>query len=270
MIHCPAVHYVVGDIHGCLQALLRLLQREGFINDRLEWTGGQAQLRFLGDYTDRGPDGVGVLELLMRLELEAARAGGAVHTLLGNHDLMLLAARHFSHLEIPSFKQQGQSVTFYEIWRQAGGQEQDLERLNDTHVEWLSSRPALALAEDTLLMHADSLFYLEWGTSLAQINRSLHEVLHSDRVESWDVLAEQFSSRFSFLNGGTDLTEDFLGRLGGHRLVHGHTPIFSLIGYPPHMVLYPLEYNEGLCINVDHALWRGGPGFMLHLSRVGP
>ena len=75
MIHCRAVHYVVGDIHGCLQPLIRLLQREGFIGEGLEWIGGSNQLWFLGDYTDRGPDGVGVIELLMRLELEATAAG---------------------------------------------------------------------------------------------------------------------------------------------------------------------------------------------------
>lgn len=266
MIHCRAVHYVVGDIHGCLQPLIRLLQREGFIGEGLEWIGGSNQLWFLGDYTDRGPDGVGVIELLMRLELEASVAGGAVHALLGNHDLMLLAAHHFTDTEIPSFKRQGQSVTFYEIWRQVGGQARDLERLSEAHIEWLSNRPALALVENTLLMHADSLFYLEWGENLAQINRNLYDILRSDRVETWDLLAEQFSSRFAFLEGGPALTEEFLGQLGGHRLVHGHTPIYSLIGYPPQMVLYPLEYNDGLCFNVDHALWRGGPGFTFHLG----
>ncbi len=266
MIHCRAVHYVVGDIHGCLQPLVRLLQREGFLGEGLEWTGGQSQLWFLGDYTDRGPDGVGVIELLMRLELEASAAGGAVHALLGNHDLMLLAAHHFTDTEIPSFKRQGQSVTFYEIWQRVGGKAHDLERLNAAHIEWLSNRPALALVENTLLMHADSLFYLEWGDSPEQINRSLRDILRSDRVETWDLLAEQFASRFAFLEGGIALTEEFLGQLGGHRLVHGHTPIYSLIGYTPQMVLYPLEYNDSLCFNVDHCLWNGGPGFVFGLS----
>jgi hypothetical protein len=266
MIHCLAVHYVIGDTHGCFQSLVRLLQREGFIGNELEWTGGQAQLWFLGDYTDRGPNGIGVIELLMRLEHAAPAAGGAVHALLGNHDLMLLAAHHFTDTEIPSFKRQGQRVTFYEIWQRVGGKEHDLERLNEAHIEWLSNRPALALVENTLLMHADSLFYLEWGESLEQINRSLCDILHSDSVESWDVLAEQFAGRFAFLNGGIALTEEFLGQLGGHRLVHGHTPIYSLIGYAPQMVLYPLEYNDGLCFNVDHCLWNGGPGFVFNLA----
>lgn len=265
MIHCSAVHYVIGDTHGCLQPLVRLLQREGFIGNELEWTGGQAQLWFLGDYTDRGPNGIGVIELLMRLEHTASAAGGAVHALLGNHDTMLLAAHHFTDIEIPSFKRQGQSVTFYEIWQRVGGKEHDFERLNDAHIEWLSNRPALAMVESTLLMHADSLFYLERGDSLEQINHNLRDILHSDSIESWDGLAQQFASRFSFLNGGIALTEEFLGQLGGHRLVHGHTPIYSLIGYAPQMVLYPLEYNDGLCFNVDHCLWNGGPGFVFGL-----
>lgn len=261
-----AVHYVVGDIHGCLQTLIRLLQREGFLGEALEWTGGQAQLWFLGDYTDRGPNGIGVIELLMRLEREAAAAGGAVHALLGNHDLMLLAAHHFTQVEIPSFKRQGQRITFYEIWQRVGGKEPDFERLNESHIEWLQQRPALAQVGGTLLMHADSLFYLEYGDNLEQINRSLGDILRSDRVEAWDMLAEQFASRFSFLNGGIALTEEFLGQLGASRLIHGHTPIYSLIGYAPQMVLYPLEYNDGLCFNVDHCLWNGGPGFVFGLS----
>ncbi len=265
MIHCSAVHYVIGDTHGCLKSLIRLLQREGFIGSELEWTGGQAQLWFLGDYTDRGPDGIGVIELIMQLEHTAQAAGGAVHALLGNHDLMLLAAHHFTDTKIPSFERQGQRVTFYEIWQRVGGKEHDLERLNAAHIEWLSNRPALALVENTLLMHADSLFYLELGDSLEQINRNLCSILHSDDVETWDVLAAQFANRFSFLNGGIALTEEFLGQLGGHRLVHGHTPIYSLIGYAPQMVFYPLEYNAGLCFNVDHCLWNGGPGFVFGL-----
>ncbi len=266
MIHCSAVHYVVGDIHGCLQALVRLLQREGFIGNELEWTGGQAQLWFLGDYTDRGPNGIGVIELIMRLEHAAQAAGGAVHALLGNHDLMLLAAYRFTSVEIPSFKRQGQSVTFYEIWQRVGGKEQDFERLNEAHIQWLQSRPALGLVENTLLMHADSLFYLEYGDTPAQINQNLRDILRSDSIQSWDALAEQFASRFSFLNGGIALTEDFLQQMGAHRLVHGHTPIYSLIGYAPQMVHYPLEYNDGLCFNVDHCLWNGGPGFVFSLT----
>jgi Calcineurin-like phosphoesterase len=44
----------------------------------------------LGDVVDRGPDSLQSLDLLERLQKDADRAGGAVHPLLGNHEVMRL------------------------------------------------------------------------------------------------------------------------------------------------------------------------------------
>lgn len=260
------MHYVVGDIHGCLEPFTRLLQKNGLLGKDLEWAGGTSQLWCLGDYTDRGPDGVGIIDLLMRLEREAKQAGGAVNALLGNHDLMLVSAKRFSKIEIPSFKSHGQKVTFQEIWLRVGGKQQDFDRLTEAHLEWLTDRPALALVDDHLLMHADSLFYLDCGDTIDEINNTFWTVLHSDQYPALDVLADVFATRFAFINGGEDTAREMLNQLGGKRLVHGHTPIYGLVGYPPEFITEPLVYNEGLCMNVDHCLWNGGPGFIIPLS----
>lgn len=256
------MHYLIGDIHGCYQTLLGLLKRESLIGADLQWTGGDSQVWFLGDYTDRGPDGLEVIELLMRLEQEAPQSGGAVNTLLGNHDMLLLAAHHFADLEIPSFKKYGQPMTFYQIWERNGGQAKDLEGLTPSHIQWLQQRPALALAEGTLLMHADSLFYLQLGESLEDINATFEAVLASQDYGVWDVLMELFATRFSFIRGGAQAARLMLERLGGSRLVHGHTPIYGLLGCLPEQVTEALEYHDGLCVNLDHCLWNGGPGFV--------
>ena len=42
----------------------------------------------MGDQLDRGDDERAILALLYRLEQEAQAAGGAVHVLLGNHEIM--------------------------------------------------------------------------------------------------------------------------------------------------------------------------------------
>lgn len=42
----------------------------------------------MGDIFDRGPHEVELLYLLERLQYEAARAGGAIHLLAGNHEAM--------------------------------------------------------------------------------------------------------------------------------------------------------------------------------------
>jgi len=79
--------FVVGDVHGHLDKLISALNRVGLVDDGGHWTGGRDSLWFLGDFVDRGPDGIGVIELVMRLGDEAARAGGQVHSLLGNHEV---------------------------------------------------------------------------------------------------------------------------------------------------------------------------------------
>jgi calcineurin-like phosphoesterase family protein len=80
----------IGDVHGALEQFATILQQAGLIDAQRRWTGGNAVLVQTGDVFDRG-DGVrGALDLLMRLEDEARRAGGRVEALLGNHEIMNL------------------------------------------------------------------------------------------------------------------------------------------------------------------------------------
>jgi len=74
----PQPLYAIGDIHGQLTELHRVL---GLI----EADGGpDANVVFLGDYTDRGPDSRGVLDLLIE-----GRDGGRNWSFIkGNHDRM--------------------------------------------------------------------------------------------------------------------------------------------------------------------------------------
>ncbi|KIN74508.1 metallophosphoesterase family protein [Sulfitobacter guttiformis] len=70
--------YAVGDIHGQHTELLRVL-------DLIEADGGpEAQVVFIGDYTDRGPSSCDVLDTL----ISGLSAGKNWHCLKGNHDRM--------------------------------------------------------------------------------------------------------------------------------------------------------------------------------------
>ena len=80
----------MGDVHGYVNKLIAILQSTDIVDDRLRWTGGDTHVVLCGDLTDRGPDDRALLDLLRRLQRESESAGGQVHALLGNHDVMNL------------------------------------------------------------------------------------------------------------------------------------------------------------------------------------
>ncbi len=78
----------VGDVHGAYDNFVSVLQMTGIVDDQVRWAGGKAHFVQTGDLLDRGADARKVLDLMMRLEKEAKKAGGRVHALLGNHEVM--------------------------------------------------------------------------------------------------------------------------------------------------------------------------------------
>ena len=82
----------VGDIHGATEPFLALMRAAELVDDNGDWSGGDAVLVQTGDVTDRGTGVREVIGHLMRLEREAARVGGAIHVLIGNHEAMNLMA----------------------------------------------------------------------------------------------------------------------------------------------------------------------------------
>jgi len=78
----------VGDVHGNLDGFTAILQTAKLIDSNRKWIGGKATLVQCGDLIDRGPKSRAVLDFLMTLQTEAAKAGGSVKVSLGNHEMM--------------------------------------------------------------------------------------------------------------------------------------------------------------------------------------
>lgn len=76
---------IIGDIHGSYDQLSELLSKLGYLIDEqenriIDLPEGR-RLVFLGDYVDRGPEPVKVLDLVMN-----AVEHGVAYALLGNHE----------------------------------------------------------------------------------------------------------------------------------------------------------------------------------------
>jgi len=95
----------VGDIHGDYDNFVKILKMAELVDDMLKWSGGKTHLVQTGDVMDRGDNTREVFDLLMRLQKEAAEAGGKVHVLLGNHEEMNITGIVFRQPRYVSLKQ---------------------------------------------------------------------------------------------------------------------------------------------------------------------
>ncbi len=78
----------VGDIHGDYDAFIAILREARIIDSNLHWIAGQDTLVQTGDMLDRGSKDRQVMDFLMGLQQEAAKSGGQVVVVLGNHEVM--------------------------------------------------------------------------------------------------------------------------------------------------------------------------------------
>jgi hypothetical protein len=78
----------IGDVHGDVAATRAALRLAGALGQDDRWAGGELVVVQTGDQLDRGDDEPEILDLLDRLAEEATKAGGALHVLNGNHEVM--------------------------------------------------------------------------------------------------------------------------------------------------------------------------------------
>ena len=144
--------YAIGDIQGCYDQLLQLLDRIRFNEDR-------DQLWFTGDLVNRGPKS---LQTLRRIRDMGANA----ITVLGNHDLHLLATA-YHHLK-PGKKDTLDAVL-------SAPDKDDL-------FEWLRSRPLMHIDRDLDLTMIHAGLHPDWSIDKAlSLAREVESVLRSDQ-----------------------------------------------------------------------------------------
>ncbi|WP_299746673.1 metallophosphoesterase family protein [uncultured Tateyamaria sp.] len=151
--------YAIGDIHGQkaeLDRVLSLIEADG---------GKEAQIIFLGDYTDRGPDSRAVLDTL----IEGQVAGRNWTFLKGNHDrmfewFMANPIRHDPHMMVELYwlhDRLGGNTTLASYGVDASGQRREKDVQADAkaavpqnHLDFLRSLQLTHIVGDLMFVHA--------------------------------------------------------------------------------------------------------------------
>ena len=82
--------FAISDIEGEFDAFKKLLVVNKVIDEKYNWIFGKGHLVLTGDFFDRGVRVTETLWLIYSLEEKARNAGGYVHFILGNHEIMNL------------------------------------------------------------------------------------------------------------------------------------------------------------------------------------
>jgi hypothetical protein len=142
----------IGDVHGDFEDFCSILQRVGLIDEQRHWTGGNTTFLQLGDLIDRGPKPRQVLDLMLSLDEQSAKAGGRVVALLGNHEMMNLmgdlryvtVGNYASFVDSESENRRQTAFQKYLEWRRAHPQllaELNQPVLPETEAEWMTRHP---------------------------------------------------------------------------------------------------------------------------------
>ena len=259
------MHYLVSDVHGHVDQLVAALRHAQLLDSDRAWCGGQARLTFLGDYFDRGPDGIAVVDLIRRLQEEADATGGRVDALLGNHEILALGMHRFGDQLVRS--PWGSRRSFARSWTVNGGRLGDQGRLTGEHIAWLGGLDAIAIAGPDLLLHSDTTEYLRWGDTIDAINDAMRDVLAGDDLERWWECWVRLTTRYAFADvDGEQVAGELLGQLGGERIVHGHSVVATFTGQDSSQVKGPLSYAGGRALAIDGGIYDGGPCLVVRLD----
>jgi bis(5'-nucleosyl)-tetraphosphatase (symmetrical) len=156
--------YAIGDVQGCYGELCRLLEKVNFDTAR-------DQLWFCGDLVNRGPESLLTLRFVKSL-------GGSARTVLGNHDLHLLALHH-------GIEKVTDSGSLQQIL-----QSPDRGELLD----WLQAQPLLHYDEIHRVVVVHAGIHPAWGLSKAtRLAREVEAVLQGENA-TW-FLREMYGNK---------------------------------------------------------------------------
>ncbi len=222
----------IGDLHGDLGGTRAALRLAGAIDQSDHWCGGDLVVVQTGDQLDRGDEERAILELLARLQDEARAAGGALHLLNGNHELMN-ARPDLRYVTDGGFADFSDAVVIAELdslllaYEPAQRPRVAAFRPGGPYARILAERPVVLIIEGNVFVHGGVLpLHLDYG--LDRLNGEVRDWLlgegeppafiHTRESPTW-------TRNYSDEADEEDCRQlaEVLERLGATRMIVGHT-----------------------------------------------
>jgi len=209
------IYYAIGDVHGEIEKLDRLLTGIRADAARLAATH---RIVFLGDLVDRGPDSRAVIERAM----VATNSGEAV-TIKGNHEeLMLHAYDNRESIGIYHWATNGGDETLFSYAMANGNRDDWRETIDRDHLSWLRGLPSTFTDDER------SIVFVHGG-----IDPKVYPAC-SDELRMW-------TRSKTFFNSERWPERD---ETKGILVVHGHTPTHD---FEPEVQRRRINVDTGAC-----------------------
>jgi hypothetical protein len=275
----------VGDLHGDFSAWRDILRSASLVDNNGHWTGGDTILIQTGDAVDRGPNSREIIEELMRLQKEAARAHGQLIGMVGNHEAMNLTGdlRYISAADYAGYTDRRSASRRENVYNsnktaiETAYREKDPQMSGEAikkawfetyplgRIEhqiawsdqgdigrWVVKNPVVVLLDGTLFVHGGiSPAYLDLSVAeidaraaaaLTARNTDPAAIINDEQGPLWyRGLAQPLASASGETHvartpaqiqpAGEDQLNALLSAYGARRIVVGHTPILSGIGF---------------------------------------
>ncbi|MEP0350680.1 MAG: metallophosphoesterase [Reichenbachiella sp.] len=244
---------ILSDIHGQHDLFIQLMQAHNVIDEKRNWNYADGHFVIVGDVFDRGDKVTETLWFLYKLEQQAIKAGGRVHYLLGNHEIMVLKG----DLRYISEK--------YELVSKEMGMTYDqLFGVNTLLGQWLRTKPVAITINDIAFAHAGfSPEFAEGKFDIQLANQLFHEEIIDQEKEA---IMNKETLKFMVKSNGPiwyrgyfrdstftkQTAKEILSKMQVKNIVVGHTSMESV-----------MSHYDGLIYSVDSSIKKGKYGEIL-------
>jgi hypothetical protein len=282
---------VIGDIHGDFNMLIKCLQISKLINDNIslddiykgnyKWIGGETVVVQVGDQIDScrfkdfndchlenntindNPDDVNILYFMTDLHKKASKKGGAVYSLVGNHEILNVMGdmSYVSYNNIKMFNNY-KTINGHIIEDGLMGRKNAFMPGNDLSNFLACTRKMALIIGSNLFVHAGIIpLIAKKYTNIEDINKILTLFL-LDELEQPELFTDLFTNGktsplwtriFGFkVNNCDELLQPLLDVYNVNKIYVGHTP----------------QLNSGIASQCNNRIWMTDVGMSKAFNKI--